>query len=398
MNPAKPKNKAKYEPKSKAIPKSAVPRRSTPGATKCTLVSDTREKYVLQHIDAFAGVTHVVQQITTGDYTILDPAGKILVCIERKSLTDYGASIVDGRMENKKKLIALREQWGCALMFLVEGSPAASAQEKFGGVPFASIRSSMFHLMVRDNIQIICTADTLDTARTLAALVKSMDTLCAKTKREQTDIDAPGPTACPHQKAMIDLTKKHTKTDQDIIKSMWACVPGISYESASCYMHLPLSRVVLGLIPRGDLEACAKQTKATQKAISLVLSLPANVAANMLAKVPLVSDATAKAILQKTSLRTLMGMDEVSLAMVTFSGKNNVCSIGKARAANIRRLFDCLPVDTPQPSQGESQGTGGLAECVGQLLATIAIPDHVKSDDADHIDEHQVGGDGDSSQ
>lgn len=154
---------------------------AAPRLCETFLVADCRERAVVPFLDAHlapggggAEFSHVVRQITTGDFHICR-RGAVLACLERKTLADFAASLKDGRYANVEKMRALRRETGCLLFFLVEGPAFPALSSRFARVPFQSINTAMTNLMVRDGIFVVLTKDEDHTARRLAELLRSFD-------------------------------------------------------------------------------------------------------------------------------------------------------------------------------------------------------------------------------
>lgn len=141
-----------------------------------TLVVDTREGHVIPHLIK-NNIPHIVRQITTGDYAILK-GDQICISIERKTLKDFGSSFKDGRYDNKQKMIELREQTNCSLLFIVEGTPSLSRY--YSGIHYKNIESSIIHMALRDGITPVFTKSAIDTALFLQRLLNSAETLYKK--------------------------------------------------------------------------------------------------------------------------------------------------------------------------------------------------------------------------
>src|SRR5882762_5214242 len=100
------------------------------------LIIDTRESAVSCHKDAFTMITTEIAQIAVGDYAILRQFGEqetIIAIFERKTYPDYGASLKDGRHQNKDKLLALRRKTNCRVFYIMEGH--AQAGGVYGRIP-----------------------------------------------------------------------------------------------------------------------------------------------------------------------------------------------------------------------------------------------------------------------
>lgn len=314
-------------------------------ATKCVLIADTRERHVLRHEKELEGITCQVAQITTGDYVVCNE-GTILVVIERKSLDDFAASLKDGRHQNKRKLVELRDATGCRIMYIIEGPEFPEPTSCWGNIPYKHIESSMFHLMIREGVTILRTRDTLGTAKALARFVVSMDNLCA----QDDDIGhagtaAPGPlvtgpaATCPDLTVSLALlTAKHDKTDHEVAREMWSVLPGISVESADEYMkRWSLADVVNGLT-RATVSTMKLATGKSigKKALDSIISCPRATQIRMLGSVPGVSAATAVKMLTDTTLKDLLSWGVGGLEMVFMTAKRRV---GAKLAARIISLF-----------------------------------------------------------
>ncbi len=217
-------------------------------SNKCILIADDRERKV-----ADAGLNACFKRITVGDYVVLGPAENdypVIAVIERKSLEDYAASITDGRHDNREKMMALRATTGCAVIYIVEGLAPKDHSTKYGsGIAYSSIESSMFHLMVRDNITVWRTNHVYDTAATLTRFLASMEKLKSfdqfKSPWTQdgkhsviggddgADINLTPKDAAA---AVLDvLTATRAKPDDEILDNMWACLSGLSTVKARLY-------------------------------------------------------------------------------------------------------------------------------------------------------------------
>jgi ERCC4-type nuclease len=115
-------------------------------------------------------ITYIRGRYEAADYLICDKDLQVLCAIERKSLTDYGASIKDGRHENRHKMLKLREETNCEVYYIVEGTMTNQYNKEFGGLPYKTILSSMRKLQIRDDIRIIRTRNLEHTAKELKFL------------------------------------------------------------------------------------------------------------------------------------------------------------------------------------------------------------------------------------
>lgn len=315
--------------------------------SKHTLICDTREKMVTRH-DTMNDINIMKKQITIGDYAIINPEGGILAIIERKTLEDFSASLKDGRHSNKQKLITLREKTNCSIIFIIEGAAFPAPTEYFGGIPYKCIESSIFHLMIRDNITVMRTKDSLHTAQVLSRFVISMDSLNNTNATPNTidiitednllndnkdDKDVIGA-------AMEILTERVPRRDIDIVRELWSCFPGISMESATDYInHWSIADIVCGKIDRVLITKFKLYNNRTinKKAAMSLCGVTAAVEIKLLSAIPGMSTTNAKFILEKTPLCVLllMPINEISAIM----GKNNR-RLGDKLAERITKLFN----------------------------------------------------------
>jgi ERCC4-type nuclease len=354
-----------------------------PTTTKlaCTLIIDTRERYVIRHEYELRDVPVIVRQITVGDYAVLDSAGKIAVIIERKSFEDFAASLKDGRSDNKAKLIELRATTGCAIVYLIEGSEFPDPNDTFGRIPYKAIESSIFHLMVRDGITVMRARNSLDTAKTLVRFVQSMNSLDRKGEllsrsepRSEppsapivsgtndaadagdtvngdkddnvADLTAPALSVEPDN-ALSLLTQPRRKTTHETVRELWAAFPGVSVESADEFMKVwSLSDIVRKRVQRADIAAMktAIGRSISSKAVAGLTSVPKLIQARLLSRVPGISAATAAAILKIASLDNILSWEVGGIAMMCVK---NGRRLGEVLAARILELFRYKYVPTP---------------------------------------------------
>lgn len=307
------------------------------------LLIDHRESAVLRHPELLA-IPHETMQLTTGDYAIFDTErSQILAIFERKTFEDQAASFKDGRANNKAKMIAARARTGCRLVYLFEGEAFPSPSKCFGHVPYHAIESSMFHMMIRDNIMIIRTKDTLDTAHTLARFVESMRTLVSKCDPLDDSVDASellvDAAAAPTDSIAL-LTASVVIPDIDHVRSIWSCYKGITTESADEFMAKWTPHdIISGRLNPADIRGFKyRNGKSPNKRVidSLVGACCLQQQVRMLACVPLLSKPRARELLSRCSLRELLSYGVVGIEMKVVNGRK----IGKKAAENIIRLFN----------------------------------------------------------
>lgn len=105
---------------------------------------------------------------------------KILAIFERKTLDDYGQSIVDGRIANIDGLLKLRETTNCQVYIIVEGTQNPALNSLFGGLEYYKILANFTDLEILQNIHILRTASKLGTAKQLKIMCERYTKLYPK--------------------------------------------------------------------------------------------------------------------------------------------------------------------------------------------------------------------------
>jgi ERCC4-type nuclease len=144
------------------------------------IIIDDRESAVIPFINiqkkANPSITSEVKRINIGDYALCH-GSNIKAIIERKTWRDLAASIRDGRKKNVNKLIKLRSQTNCKIIYLIEGNATPTANRSYGRIPYKVLISHLNHLIFRDDIHIIYSKDQEYTAYKLFELCNNYLTL-----------------------------------------------------------------------------------------------------------------------------------------------------------------------------------------------------------------------------
>jgi len=321
------------------------------------LIIDNREKNVIRHADILARVAYTREQLTVGDYVVtytgLDGIEKIFAVIERKSLEDYAASFKDGRSDNKNKLLQLRDATKCKIFYIIEGNAYPRPNETFGRIPYYHIQSSIFHLQVEHDIMIIQTKDTLHTAETLVAFMRSMENLEAKRDGVFKELIAPGGIVVEggvdvntdNNTPILDiLTAPRKQTDNEILRSMWACFKYISVESACEFMYkFTIADLVRGKITRDMLKTqkTSLGKNISERIIDSLLKYDSHRDIRLLSCIPGISDSTAKDMIKQYSLRTILSYSEGAMSIIKVGVNRR--NLGEIKASNILKYFNMLP-------------------------------------------------------
>ena len=131
------------------------------------LVIDNRERHLIEMIGEKDFIK--VETLTIGDILIRKEK-EILFIIERKTIADLKASIVDGRNREQKARIlgsgVKKEQ----IMYIVEGNLNKLLTNKIHGMPLSTVVGSMINTQLRDGIKIYKTVSLLETSQFILKL------------------------------------------------------------------------------------------------------------------------------------------------------------------------------------------------------------------------------------
>jgi ERCC4-type nuclease len=137
------------------------------------LIADSRERKVTAFLEPD---TFVEKQLTIGDYSIVDSDGSIYAVFERKSLSDFSASLKDGRYANKNKMLELRKKSPkIKLLYIVEGEIPTDPEDKIDGIKWLQMEAALDKMLMVQDICTIYTRSAEDTAGRLKRFLRVMD-------------------------------------------------------------------------------------------------------------------------------------------------------------------------------------------------------------------------------
>jgi len=185
-----------------------------------SVVIDSREHDLIKLLD-----DPKTGQLDVGDIHIIANDGSIACIIERKTLDDFSASIVDGRYrEQKQRLLAL----GKPIVYLVEGATKGAR-----GVPYSTLQSAMISLSFRDGIHVVRSSSMGESVQLLEIMVKKVDQLLS---------DHPVKQYIPNP--CIKGKKRDNYTAGVVYHNMLSCIPHVSETTAraisATYPSIPL--------------------------------------------------------------------------------------------------------------------------------------------------------------
>jgi len=166
-----------------------------------------------------------IEQLDIGDI-IYKNDDKIICLIERKTIEDYIASIVDGRSKNQSIRIRQlkKENENIKIIYLIEGNQSLKEYKFRGGVSRDSLYSSFINRVIKDNFTIYRTEDIVDTCLIFA---KIYDKLVENLSQSENIKDE----TLEYLKT-IKLAKKENMTPTNCFLCQLSQIPGVSIDVA----------------------------------------------------------------------------------------------------------------------------------------------------------------------
>ena len=127
-----------------------------------TLKVDHREGKLKEFFDEHK-VACVYENLTFGDFQILNPEHQIKLVFERKSTDDMLASIKDGRYKNQKAHIFSAGFQATQVFYILEGSFSFTSAFGARNTQNLILQSSIINTMIRDNIGCFVTSSLRET-------------------------------------------------------------------------------------------------------------------------------------------------------------------------------------------------------------------------------------------
>lgn len=265
----------------------------------------------------------------------------IVAVFERKTYEDFAASFKDGRYDNKEKMLNLRSVCGCKVFFIIEGRAYPDPSKRFGRIPYIAIESSIFHLMVRDNIHVIYTRDTLHTIQVLKRFIKSMETLDKKGDLKLGGEDAI--VVAPESSPVDMLTTRAKKPDLSVLRELWSCFKGITMDSADTFArYATVAEILTGFVSAEDI---AKFKSASGKSISArtansLINVPKAIKVKLLAVIPGISRNTSTKLNETYNIKKLITMGVEQLSTIEIHEGKSTKKLGPKVAENIKKYLN----------------------------------------------------------
>lgn len=309
-----------------------------------TLLLDDRERAIIPFFkNEYQDIEIEVKRIQIGDYIIMQD-DHILFAVERKSWVDLSASIKDGRTKNVDKLISLREQTGCKILYLIEGKARNAPIKRFARIPYKSLQSHLDHLIMRNNIFMIYSSNTEDSATRLIEFCTNYLSLPIPKTLETKGGDNEIVTKV-NEMSLLTTTVK--KTDLQIVYNLWSQIPNITTKTASLFIDkYHISDLFLGNISKEEISTMRYPNGTIiGKRAAKILAVRDNDNhenykhyCNILAELPMITKKTAAKILLQVTFNDLLRCELSEAELENIEKMPNV-RVGKAAAANIYKYL-----------------------------------------------------------
>lgn len=368
-------------------------------ASPVAIIADTRERAVHPFLEHALGgepsrrsfhhsvaVPHIVQQIKVGDFLIISGdfrggvnEGQVLAVVERKTHADFASSIGDGRHENRKKMMELRNLTGCRVFYLLEGPAFPAPSRRFGRIPWSTIHAAALSLSVRDGIYLLRSKDAADTAAVLNGLARSfIKHGCPDAEPEPTR----APDAISTDEALIAASGGGVRSlPPDVLAvRAWSSVAGVSIGmGAALVAQVSVRDLATGAYPYERIGELRNPQNRQISGLKNILRSVRNLvrleksAASFVGSVPGFSRKNALELVRHFGgLQSLCAATEEQLAAAPYGAK----SVGAVRATRLTEVLNAVTrTDESVPPAGQPvAATGQPVPPAGQPAAAAGPP------------------------
>lgn len=191
---------------------------NTETKTSILLEIDYREHDIIELFKQVKDINYKVCSLIIGDFIIKNEKDEILFVIERKSIKDLCASILDGRMGEQRSRLLESIQDTNKIVYIIEGKKSeAFIHGSSPGVTKKSINSSVLNLIFKHQYRVIFTESKQDT-------VDNIILLYTKIKESKLELNT--------NTNVIKIIKKSDKINDNIFINMLSVIPGVSAKIA----------------------------------------------------------------------------------------------------------------------------------------------------------------------
>jgi ERCC4-type nuclease len=327
------------------------------------IIIDDRERHVSTFFND-CKFPYEIRRIHIGDFAILKN-GKIVIILERKTWADLASTIKSYRKDNIKKLLDMRQKYGCCVGYIIEGIPFPNPKSKVGRIPYANLISHIDHMIMRDNLAVFYTKDHKSTFEKLLTLVKNHSTIKTNVEYLSSDEDNKvkiesdvistnetsetniGESKFKSEESketsggnMSDLTKPFKKTDLQILYNLWSSIPYITIKTASLFIdaNINLKQFLLGKVDMHQISTLKYASgviigeKRARKIMEFIKTeQPKQAYSKLLQQIPLVSKCVADLLLESFHFEDIITFDDT---------EDNRQSLADIKKSEKKRLGD----------------------------------------------------------
>lgn len=176
------------------------------------IIADNRERHIIELLPSVE-----IRCLSVADFLLTDCEGNVQLAIERKTIQDLEASLIDGRFFEQRERI--KEAYGDRVAYLIEGDYDHSNNKVSGAIT---------GLAFRHNIPVIRTKNCVDTMHFLVNASASAE----KGRLSSSRSEATG---------LCHAPKKKADTPEDLAVAMLHAIPGVSSKIACSIINEYLS-------------------------------------------------------------------------------------------------------------------------------------------------------------
>ena len=189
---------------------------------------DNREKELIKLLE-LKEHSLILENLDVGDIQFIDNDSKeIIIIIERKTISDLGASIKDGRYKEQKERMCHSLKKSCRKIILIEGTDIHSF-----GLPLSTMDSVIINTMLRDNMHIHITKNINETINFIENIILQLPKYYENLHKEI----VLGEDKEYNAQYNCSMNKKDNITQGICFRNMLSQIPGVSTSMASIYVE-----------------------------------------------------------------------------------------------------------------------------------------------------------------
>ena len=137
------------------------------------LILDNREHHLIQELQKTNSFTFTKEQLDVGDI-LFRRDDKTIFIIERKTVSDLKASIIDGRHREQKMRLLGSGIPTNRILYIIEGDLDKSLDGKLSGIPVSTLVGSLINTQLRDDIKVYKTSSLRETGEYIRKLLDKL--------------------------------------------------------------------------------------------------------------------------------------------------------------------------------------------------------------------------------